>query len=232
MKLEVEKANNYSAFHNILLNTINSRSADIIHKGDYFRYDQHLLPKDNGEFRTYVLFRDIVLNDTEDEGLIWDALNEHLQNHRFPEVREKNEYHQLIELSSLEESIADNSENSSEDFEEVLIRISGTREELEYDPSGAEANKILYDRLAKLIYDKEAEIMYKGPKLIFEENRDLFINPDDFSTYVLFRSKRDYNYENNEQLWNNLESDLKVLSSITLYKSSKNYQVILLTHEI
>ena len=74
--------------------------------------------------------------------------------------------------------------------------------------------------------------MYKGPRLVFEENRDLFISPDDFSIYVLFRSRRDFNYESKEQLWNNLSSDLKVLSSITLYKSAKNYQVILLTHDV
>jgi len=74
-------------------------------------------------------------------------------------------------------------------------------------------------------------IVFAKLLLIFEENRDLFINPDDFSMYVLFRTRRDYNYESREQLWDNLAGDLKVLSSITLYKSEKNYQVILLTHE-
>lgn len=232
VELEIGKNNNYSIFYDILQNAITGHTADIVHKGDYFRYDQHLLPKDNGEFTTYVLFRDIAFNDTDDEKLLWQALNQQIQHQRYPEVREQNEHHQLIELSSLEDNSATDTANTIEDFEEVLVRIAGTREELEFDPSGPEANKILYDRLAKLIYDKEAEIMYKGPKLIFEENRDLFISPDDFSIYVLFRTNRDYNYESREQLWNNLENDLKILSSITLYKSSEHYQVIMLTHDI
>ena len=231
-QLEIGKDNNYSSFYAILQTTIDSHSADIVHKGDYFRYDQHLLPKDNGKFDTYVLFRNITLNDTDDDKLIWDALNMQLQSQRYPEVREKNTHHQLIELSSLEANTVIDTENTIQNFEEVLVRIPGTREELEFDTSGAEGNKILYDKLAKLIYNKEAEIMYKGPKLIFEENRDLFINPDDFSIYVLFRTRRDYNYENKEQLWNNLSNDLKTLSSITLYRASKNYQVVLFTHDI
>lgn len=229
--LEIGKDNNYSAFYGILNKTVDNRSASIVHKGDYFRYDHHLLPKDDNEFNTYVLFRDITVNDTDDEKLLWDALSQQLQNQRYPEIREKNEHHQLIELSSLEEGLAV-TEAPVEDFEEILVRIAGSREELEFDSSGAEANKILYDKLAKLIYNKEAEIMYKGPKLVFEENRDLFINPDDFSIYILFRSRRDYNYESQEQLWDNLTSDLKILSSITLYKSAKHYQVILFTHDI
>ncbi len=232
IELEIGKDKNYSIFYEILQNNISNHWADIVHKGDYFRYDQHLLPKDSSEYATYVLFRNITLNDTDDENLIWQALNQQLQNQRYPEVREQNEQHQLIELSSLEDNSIAESETTIEDFEEVLIRITGTREELEFDPSGPEANKTLYDRLAKLIYDKEAEIMYKGPKLVFEENRDLFINPDDFSIYVLFRANRDYNYESREQLWNNLENDLKILSSITLYKSSEHYQVILVTNTI
>jgi hypothetical protein len=230
-ELEIGQDNNYSNFYTTLQKVIDTHGADVVHKGDYFRYGQHLLPKDTTQFNTYVLFRDITLNDIEDDKLLWDALAQQLQNQRYPEVREKNQHHQLIELSSLEENIAD-TENAVDDFEEILVRIPGTREELEFDPTGAEANKILYDKLANLIYNKEAEIMYKGPKLIFEENRDLFISPDDFSIYVLFRSRRNYNYESKEQLWENLASDLKVLSSITLYKSAKNYQVILFTHEM
>lgn len=232
IKLEIGNTNNYSAFYSVLQKAVKSHSADVVHKGDYFRYDQHLLPKDANEFNTYVLFRDINLNDTDDDALLWEALNQQIQVLRYPEVREKNTHHQLIELSSTQnEDIVVDTENTIENFEEVLVRIPGNREELEFDPSGTEGNKILYDRLAKLIYNKEAEIMYKGPKLVFEENRDLFINPDDFSIYVLFRSRRDYNYENNEQLWNNLANDLKVLSSITLYRSSEHYQVVLLTHD-
>jgi hypothetical protein len=231
-ELEIGKDNNYSSFLNTLQKIISSHSADIIHQGDYFRYGQHLLPKDNDEFNTYILFRNITLNDTDGQELIWDALAQQLQDRRFPEVREKNKHHQLIELSSLEEDLANYNENPEQDFEEVLVRIEGNREELEFDPASAEANKILYDRLAKLIYNKEAEIMYKGPRLIFDQNRDLFISPDDFSIYVLFRSRRDYNYESKEQLWENLSSDLKVLSSITLYRSAENYQVLLFTHDV
>lgn len=232
VELEIGNTNNYNAFYSTLQKAVASHSADIVHKGDYFRYDQDLLPKDNNEFCTYVLFRDITLNDTDDDTLLWNALNEQAQVMKYPEVREKNAHHQLIELSSTENTdIVIDTENTVEDFEEVLVRISGTREELEFDTSGTEANKILYDRLAKLIYNKEAEIMYKGPLLVFEENRDLFISPDDFSVYVLFRSRRDYNYENKEQLWSNLANDLKVLSSITLYKSSEHYQVVLFTHD-
>ncbi|MDV6167156.1 hypothetical protein R1T16_01890 [Flavobacterium sp. DG1-102-2] len=229
-QLEIGTNNNHDTFYNALQKEVDSQSATIVHKGDYFRYDQHLLPKDDNEFNTYVLFRDITLNDTDDEQLLWNTLSRQLQYQRFPEIREKNAHHQLIELSSLEEDLA-GTEAPVENFEDILIRIPGTREELEYDPAGAEANKILYDKLAKLIYDKEAEVMYKGPRLIFAENRDLFINPDDFSMYVLFRTRRDYNYESKEQLWENLAGDLKILSLITLYKSEKNYQVMLLTHE-
>lgn len=234
MKLEIGKSNNYSMFYTILENAIASHSADIVHKGDYFRYDQHLLPKDNNEFDTYVLFRDITLNDTDDDKLIWSALTKQVQTMKYPEVHEKNAHHQLIELSSTENvnTVIDTENTIGEDYEEVLVRISGTREELEFDPASTEANKILYDRLAKLIYNKEAEIMYKGPALVFEDNRDLFISPDDFSVYVLFRSGRDYNYESKELLWSNLANDLKTLSSITLYKSSEHYQVVLLTHNI
>jgi len=116
------------------------------------------LPKDDNEFNTYVLFRDITLSDTDDEQLLWNTLSRQLQYQRFPEIREKNAHHQLIELSSLEEDLA-GTEAPVENFEDILIRIPGTREELEYDPAGAEANKILYDKLAKLIYDKEAEVM-------------------------------------------------------------------------
>ncbi|MDV6167008.1 hypothetical protein R1T16_01140 [Flavobacterium sp. DG1-102-2] len=231
-ELEIGSNANYSNFYNFVQKAIADRSADIIHKGDYFRYDHHLLPKDNDAFNTYVLFRNIALNDLEDENVIWNTLGQQLQNQRFPEVREKNEHHQLIELSSLEEDRVIDTENTIADYEDILVRIAGTREELEFDPSGAEANKILYDRLAKLVYNKEAEVMYKGPRLVFDENRDLFINPDDFSIYVLFRTRRDYNYENKEQLWNNLSNDLKTLSSITLYRASKNYQVVLFTHDI
>lgn len=228
-ELEIGTNNNYDTFYDTLQKEIDNHSATVVHKGDYFRYDQHLLPKDNEKFSTYVLFRDITLNDIDDEKLLWASLGQQLQNQRYPEVRKKNAHHQLIELSSLEESFS-GAEPIIEDFEEILVRIEGTREELEFDPAGAEANKILYDKLAKLIYNKEAEIMYKGPRLVFEENRDLFINPDDFSMYVLFRSRRNYNYESQEQLWDNLTSDLKIFSSITLYKSAKHYQVILLTH--
>jgi len=233
LELEIGNTNNYTIFYSILQKAISNRSADIVHKGDYFRYDQHLLPKDNNEFNTYVLFRDITLNDTDDDELIWTALSDQAKTLKFPEVREKNVHHQLIELSSADntEAVID-TENTIFDFEEVLVRIPGKREELEFDPNSTEGNKILYDRLAKLIYNKEAEVMYKGPRLVFEENRDLFISPDDFSIYVLFRSRRDYNYENKEQLWNNLANDLKILSSITLYKSSEHHQVVLLTHEI
>ncbi|RWX00567.1 hypothetical protein [Flavobacterium cerinum] len=228
MEMTVEKNTNYSTFFNRLQKAIDSQAADIVHKGDYFRYDQHLLPKDDNNFATYILFRDITLNDTDNDQMLWAVLKEYIQTNKFPEVREKNEHHQLIELSSVE-SIVSNNTTIAEDIEEILIRIPGSRELLEFDPSSSENNKILYDKLVKLIYDKEAEIMYKGPKLIFADNRDLFISPDDFSIYVLFRSKRDFNYENKDLLWSNLTSDLKTHSSITMYRAAKNYQVILFT---
>ncbi|MCO6149465.1 hypothetical protein [Flavobacterium sp. NRK1] len=232
MELEIGERINNGIFYAQVQKAVADQAAVIVYKGDYFRYDQNLLPHDDKEFSTYVLFRNIVLNDTDDNDLIWQSLAEHLKNERFPEVREKNSHHQLIELSSLNEDFAFQDKNNTENFEDILVRVPGTREELEFDPSGPEANKILYDKLAKLIYNREAEIMYKGPRLIFEENRDLFINADDFSIYVLFRSDRDYNYENNEQLWNNLKSDLMILTSISLYKSADNYQVILFKHDL
>lgn len=230
MEMTVEKNNNYSTFFNRLQKAIDSQAADLVHKGDYFRYDQHLLPRDDNNFATYVLFRDITLNDTDNDQLLWAVLKEYIQTHKFPEIREKNEHHQLIELSSVEGvDIFNDSKTDTENFEDILVRIPGSRDVLEFDLSGSENNKILYDKLVKLIYDKEAEIMYKGPKLIFEDNRDLFISPDDFSIYVLFRSKRDFNYESKELLWSNLTKDLKTHSSITLYKSAENYQVVLFT---
>lgn len=230
MEMTIEKSNNYNTFFDRLQTAIDSRMSDVVHKGDYFRYDQNLLPRDDNNFVTYVLFRDITLNDPDDDQVLWTALEEHIKTHKFPEIREKNEYHQLIELSSVEGAdIFNDSKTDTEAFEDILVRIPGSREVLEFDPSGSENNKILYDKLVKLIYDKEAEIMYKGPKLVFEDNRDLFISPDDFSIYVLFRSKRDFNYESKELLWSNLTRDLKTHSSITLYKSAENYQVVLFT---
>jgi hypothetical protein len=54
------------------------------------------------------------------------------------------------------------------------------------------------------------------------------ISPDDFSMYVLFRSRRNYNYESKAELWEHLTSDLKSRSSITLLKFAENYQVFYL----
>lgn len=230
-KLEIGTDNNYAGFYNELQKEIDNRSADIVYKGDYFRYDQHLLPKDISGFATYALFRGITVNDVDDNTLLWNALSLQLASQRYPEIREKNAHHQLIELSSLEEDLS-GSDSPVDNFEEIMVRIPGTREELEFDPSGAEANKILYDKLSQLIYNKEAEVMYKGPKLIFEDNRDLFISPDDFSMYVLFRSGRNYNYESKAELWEHLTNDLKSRSSITLLKSAKNYQVLLFSHDV
>lgn len=228
-ELEIGSAENYNTLYKSLRQSIANRSADIVHKGDYFRYDQHLLPEDADEFTTYVLFRELDLDDQNDESTIWEILEDEAIRLNFPEVRENNGKHQLIELSTLPADI-ESTGFSDDDFEEVLIRIAGSREELEFDPSGPEGNTILYDKLAKLIYDKDAEIMYKGPKLVLDENRDLFINSDDFSIYILFRAHRNSNYEDNDQLWFNLSNDLKVLSSITLLRSAENYQVILFTH--
>ena len=157
------------------------------------------------------MFRNITLNDTDSDASVWNALSEQIHDLIYPEIREHNSKHQLIEMSIPENEIMTNNYNqvSSENFEEILVRIPGTREELEFDGLTPEANNILYNRLAKLIYDKEAEIMYKGPRLDFDDNRDLFINPDDFSMYVLFTSTRDYRYEDKELLWQNLSNDLK-----------------------
>ncbi len=229
-KLEIGNSGNYAEFYRQLQQSISSRNADIVHKGDYFRYDHHLLPKDGNGFTTYVLFRELTLNNGDDNTVIWETLARESQRLDFPEVREHNEHHQLIELSASSDFSSDVTGDEDQELEEVLIRIAGSREDLEFDPSGAEGNKILYDRLAKLIYDKEAEIMYKGPKLIFEDNRDLFINPDAFSVYILFRSPRSSDYDDNVLLWSNLASDLKVLSSITLLRSAPAYQVLLFTH--
>lgn len=228
-KLEIGKPGNYPDFYNRLRQAIVQRTADIVHKGDYFRYGQHLLPANTNGFTTYVLFRNIILEESNEDTL-WLLLKEEAERLDFPEIREENSHHQLIELSSLldypEKIIPDN-----KNIEDILIRIAGDREIFEFDPTGPENNTILYDKLAKLIYDKEAEIMYKGPKLVFEDNKDLFINADDFSIYVLFRSGINSNYENNELMWSNLTADLKVLSLITLLKSTKNYQILLFTHE-
>lgn len=229
-KLEIGNSDNYADFYRHLQQSISSRNADIVHKGDYFRYDQHLLPKDGDGFMTYVLFRELTLNDSGDDSAIWGILANEANRLDFPEVREHNEHHQLIELSAASDFNDDLTDDKDQDREEILIRIPGSREELEFDPSGTEGNTILYDRLAKLIYDREAEIMYKGPKLIFEDNRDLFINPDAFSVYILFRSDRSSNYDDNDSLWANLASDLKVLSSITLLRLAPAYQVLLFTH--
>ncbi len=230
-KLEIGNSGNYADFYRQLLQAIATRNADIVHKGDYFRYDQHLLPKEDEGFTTYVLFRELTLTDSNDDDAIWDTLGREARRLDFPEVREHDHHHQLIELASAADfSNEDPGGEEDAEREEILVRIAGSREELEFDPAGAEGNTILYDRLAKLIYDKEAEIMYKGPKLIFDDNMDLFINPDDFSVYVLFRSERSSNYEDNELLWSNLASDLKVLSSITLLRSADHYQVLLFTH--
>jgi hypothetical protein len=227
---EVGKPDRYIAFNDHLHKQIANRAGDIVYKGDYFRYDQHLLPKDADSFSAYVLFRNITLESPDDGDHIWQILLNESQTRNFTETREKNNHHVLIELSSFSEIAGGNATDGITDTEEILIRIPGTREELEFDAAGPEGNKILYDKLAKLIYDKEAEVMYKGPRLIFEDNTDLFISPDDFSVYVLFRSGRSSDYESREQLWANLEADLKVLSSITLLRSAEDYQVILITH--
>lgn len=226
-KLEIGKSDNYADFYNALHKAIDHRSADIVYKGDYFRLDHHLLPEDTDNFNTYTLFREIVLDDGANDAM-WEQLKNEAKRSYFPEIRQEDKHHQLVELSTL----PDFNKTMLEEMvsEDVLIRIAGTREELEFDPAGAEGNKILYDRLAKLIYDREVEIMYKGPKLILDENNDLFINSDDFSIYVLFRSPRSSNYEDNELLWSNLNSDLKVLSAISLMRSADNYQVLLFTH--
>lgn len=226
-KLEIGKSDNYADFYNALHQAIDHRSADIVYKGDYFRLDHHLLPEDTDNFTTYTLFREVVLDDEANDA-IWEQLKNEAKRSYFPEIREENTHHQLVELSIL----PDINKTMLEEIvsEDILICIAGTREELEFDPAGAEGNKILYDRLAKLIYDREVEIMYKGPKLILDENNDLFINSDDFSIYVLFRSPRSSDYEDNELLWSNINSDLKVLSAISLLRSAENYQVVLFTH--
>lgn len=227
-KLEIGNSDNYSAFYNALHQSINQHTADIVYKGDYFRLDRHLLPEDTNAYRTYALFREITLNDETDDA-IWQQLKNEVDRLYFPEIRAENENHQLIELSILSDSNKGVLEETVS--EDVLIRISGSREELEFDPISVEGNKILYDRLVRMVYDKEVEIMYKGPKLILEENSDLFINADEFSIYMLFRSPRSSEYDDNELLWSHLSDDLKVLSSITLMRSAKNYQVLLLTHD-
>lgn len=222
---------NYDSFYRLLGQAIAGKSATIVHKGDYFRYDHHLLPIDLEPYSTYVLFRNVVLNDPDNDDAVWGVLTEALRHLDFPEVRESEGGHQLIELSSMADELNTTAGKELPEFEDILIRIPGSREELEFDPAGAESNKFLYDRMAKLIYDRDAEVMYKGPKLIFEENRDLFFHSDAFSTFVLFRSRRDSNYDDSDQLWANLAGDLKTLSRITLYRTADNYQVLLLTHE-
>ncbi|PZR22608.1 MAG: hypothetical protein DI539_05135 [Flavobacterium psychrophilum] len=230
-ELKIGNPQNYPLFYSELRNAISLQQGDIVHKGDYFRLDHHLLPKDDKGYTTYALFRDINLTENDDDAGLWEQLENQLEYLNYPEIRESATHHQLVELSTLPE--ADRNIRLQEEAvsEDVLVRIAGTREQLEFDPLVGEGNKILYDRLAKLIYDREIEIMYKGPKLNFDENRDLFINSDEFSIYILFRSRRDSNYEDNELLWSNLGNDLKVLSKITLLKSSKDYQVLLFTHE-
>jgi len=222
---------NYESFYRLLGQAIAHRSATIVHKGDYFRYDHHLLPKDLEPYSTYVLFRNMALDDPDNDDAVWGVLAEASRSLDFPEVREKENRHQLIELSSMADELNSTAATTLPEFEDILIRIPGSREELEFDPAGAEANKFLYDRMAKLIYDRDAEVMYKGPILIFEENRDLFFHSDAFSTYVLFRSQRDSDYDDSDQLWANLAGDLKTLSRVTLYRTADNYQVLLLTHE-
>lgn len=229
-KLEIGKPDDYRGFYNSLLHAIVQRKADIVHKGDYFRYGQHLLPSDTdtNDFITYVLFRDITLEGHDEAGL-WTVLEKEAHRLDFLEIRETNDHHQLIELSALTDNSEDSTDSNTENSEDILIRIPGNKEILEFDPTGAEGNAILYSKLAKLIYDKEAEIMYKGPKLIFEDNKDLFINADAFSMYVLFRSERNTNYEEKELIWSNLAANLRMPSSITLLKSAENYHVLLFT---
>jgi hypothetical protein len=227
-KLEIGKPENYGDFYRSLKEAISLRRAEIVYKGDYFRYDNHLLPRNDEGFTTYVLFREIT-PDEDDEQSVWRILDSEASRLGFPEIRESDGHHQLVELSSLSLVSPDTLTHEVE-WEDILVRIGGTKAELEFDPAGAEGNAILYDRLAKLIYDKEAEIMYKGPKLILDENRDLFFNDDEFSIYVLFRSQRSSEYDDRELVWANLASDLREPSSITLLRSADNYQVVLLTH--
>lgn len=232
IKLEIGNAENYSSFYEQLIMALQTQSADIVHKGDYFRFDQNLLSMDTDGYATFVLYREIAPVDDTDEAL-WEMLLEQTHRLQFPAIREHNAHHQLIELSSLDSLSSDGPLDFGQEAatEEILIRIPGSRDELEFDPAGAEGNAILYNKLVKLIYDREAEVMFKGPKLVFEENRDLFINADNFSVYVLFRARRSSNYEDNAMLWSHLESDLKTLSSITLLRSGEHYQVLLFTHD-
>lgn len=226
-RLEIGNLDNYQSFYDSLRKAVTLRRADVVHKGDYFRMDQHLLPEGNERFTTFVLFREVTLDDDGDDAL-WHILETEASRLDFPEVRETDTNHQLIELAALpafNDEPAPNGENEAED---ILVRIGGTRAELEFDPSGAEGNAILYDRLAKLIYDKEAEVMYKGPRLELDENRDLFYSDDDFSVYVLFRSGQSYLYEDTERLWSHLASALREPSSATLLRAADNYQVVLL----
>ncbi|MGQ2985001.1 hypothetical protein [Flavobacterium sp.] len=229
-QLKIGKPENYANFYRSLKEAISLRMADLVYKGDYFRYDHHLLPRHDDGFSTYVLFREIT-PDEDDDGSLWRILESEASRLDLPEIRESDGHHQLIELSSLPSINSDTLYNNEQEWEDILVRIGGTRAELEFDPTGAEGNAILYDRLAKLVYDKEAEIMYKGPRLILDENRDLFFNDDEFSIYVLFRSQRSSVYEDRELVWANLASDLKEPSTITLLRSADNYQVVLLSHD-
>lgn len=230
-ELEIGNPDNYPVFYRELRNAISQKQADIVHKGDYFRLDHDLLPKDDKGYSTYALFRDVNLVMDQDDAGLWKQLESQTEHLNYPEIRESTKHHQLIELSTLPETDRNMRLHEEAAVEDVLVRMAGTREELEFDPLVSEGNKILYDRLAKLIYNKEIEVMYKGPKLNFDENRDFFINSDDFSIYVVFRSHRHSNYEDNALLWSNLADDLKVLSRITLLKSSDDYQVLLFTHD-
>ena len=228
-KLEIGNSGNYDVFYDRLQQAIVARSADIVHKGDYFRLDRHLLPEDTGSFTTYVLFREITLDEAAEDEAVWDLLAENARRLDFPEMREQDSQHQLIEFSRLVD-LGDDSQEMEDTVEDILIRIAGSREELEFDTAGAEGNKILYDRLARLIYDREAEIMYKGPGLVLDENRDLFYNDDEFSVYVLFRAKRSSAYDDNDILWSRLAEDLKAPSSITLLRTAADHQVVLFTN--
>lgn len=232
-KLEIGQPQNYGTFYQELARAIQTQSADVVHKGDYFRHGQHLLPRDEAGYATFVLFRELTLEDIQaGDDAFWDILLAEVHRLDFPEIKEKEAHHQLIELSPAQVASDGSPEPEIAGLtEEILLRIPGSREELEFDPTGPEGNSILYDKLAKAIYDRDAEVMFKGPRLIFEENRDLFINADAFSVYVLFRAKRSSDYEDQAMLWSHLEADLKALSFITLLRSGATYQVLLFTHQ-
>lgn len=221
----------YATFLAIVSNTLTEAKADIVYKGDYFRHDRHLLPHDEGGFNSYALFRRITLIDSESDLEIWESLAEAGKYMTFPEIRETDDHHQLVELSDMTIFEINDSNASQQEQQDILIRIAGDREELAFDPVNREANTTLFGKLAREVYDREAELMYVGPRLNPEEHPDLFIHADEFSSYIILRMNNNDHSEEPALQWERIERTLRQKADLTMLRSEDHYQLLMLQPE-